>query len=163
MKSLTNRIIQRHATIRRKMTGGNPSKGSKKKSKSNSSSGSDKLDRQNIRIRYEVKSGDEKFLMTYYGPVNRKQQPHGIGHLYVGPTLLEEEVFHGKFENGVVNDTSGKAPFLGITLFGLGYTPAIIEKGAIISFGNNEQLKEFQTKNIILNFNKMNKLWVEKY
>lgn len=113
------------------MTGWNPLKSSKK------SAGSASSDIPQIKIRYEYKSVNEEFLMTYYVPVNEKQQPHGIGYLYAVPTLIEAEVFYGNLKNGVVNDANGKAPFLGITLFGLGYTHVSIINGKINDFDNN--------------------------
>ena len=142
------------------MTGGKSPRISGKSAKSAKSSKSS----AELKIRYEVKSDDnEEFIMTYYGPVNKKQQPHGMGQLYVGPTLQQMETFKGKFKNGVVNDDNGKTPIFFMTLFGWGYANASIMNGNIIDSGNNENLNELKKKNIILNFNKMTKRWAYDY
>jgi hypothetical protein len=151
-KTRRNNRNARRTLIRRKMTGGNPPKSASSVE-------------QNRQIRYYIYSLDSKdeFIITYYGPVNTAQNPHGIGQLYVGPTLHQNEVFKGNFDNGVVNDTNGKTTRSGTTLFGWGYIDASIANGNIINHGNNENLKEFKNKNIILDFTDKKQEWNDIY
>ena len=154
-KTRRNNRNTRRTLIRRKMTGGNPPK---KPASSASPAGLNRI------IRYHVYSSDRKeFIITYYGPVNTAQNPHGIGRLYVGPTLHQTEAFKGNFDNGVVNDTNGKTTRSGVTLFDWGYIDASIKNGNIINHGNNEDLIEFKNKNIILDFTNTTKEWNYEY